>query len=461
MLYTLDLTYNIYNKIKYILNDNFILYTLDKKKLNIDKNNINKLIGIKILSPISFIDTDINLQLYNINHVIINNIILRNKQLKLINIIHKYIYDSNNSNSLQYFGIFCPCGFGKTIMVIDLICKLKLKTIIIAPLKKIIDQWGKQFKSNTNLNCYLSVNGISTVLNDIQNDLLSDCDVIMCPDKHLKNINFVNFIINNFSIVIIDEIHNYNFSNNNILNYFLTTNYFKFAFALTATPNKNYKLHFKKYIKYTETDKKIQLYVYNNTNKCSSNIDVDDNYYKNYNKLNYTNSNMYKNIFYNLCISKDNKRNIYISNKIKENFFNDTKCMILSDYKDHIQLMYNLLLKLKFTDNIYLYDVTNKTCDVFKEIDQLNNYILLATVSSSSEGIDIYNLNTIHLLLPVRKQSTILQSKGRIMRNNETDKKFYFYNICYVHDDVKIYLQDSTNNVIKNIKNSENILIHE
>lgn len=455
MLYTLDLTYNIYNKIKYLLFDNFILYSSDKKKLNIDKNTINKLIGTKILSPISFIDKNINLNLFSIDKEIINNIILRNDQLNLINMILKYIYNVRKTGSLEYFGIFCPCGFGKTIMIIDLICKLKLKTIIISPLKKIVEQWGKQFKNNTNINCYLSVNGISKILNDIQNNLLINYDIIICPDKHLKNNDFVNYITNNYSMIIIDEIHNYNFSNHNILNYFLTTNYFKFAFALTATPNKNYKLHFKKYIKYIDESKQIKLYIYRNNFICSNKVDVDVEYYDNYNKIKHNSNIMFKKIYYNLCISKDNKRNIYISNKIKENFTNDSRCIVLSDFRNHLQIIYNLLKNLNFTDNIYLYDVNNKICNIFNKINTLNNYILLATVSSSSEGIDIINLNTIHLLLPVLKNNTILQSKGRITRNNENDKKFYFYNICYVHEDVKIYLQDNTNNIIKHIKNSE------
>lgn len=466
MLCTLDLDYNIYNKIKYILYDNFILYTSDKKKINIDKNNINKFIGVKILSPISFVKNNIHLNLYNINHKIINNIILRNNQLNLLNIILKYIYKSdkniNQSKSLQYMGIFCPCGFGKTILIIDLICKLKLKTLIISPLKKIVDQWGNQIKNQTNLKCYLSVNGITKINNDINNNLLSDYDIIICPDKHLKNTEFVNFIKNNYSVIVIDEVHKYNFANHNILNYFLTTNYFKFAFALTATPNNNYKLHFKKYIKYIDETKKIKLYIYNNNYICSPNIDVDTGYYDNYNKIKYNNNIMFKKIYYNLCLSKDNKRNIYIANKIKENFLTNTKSIILSEFRDHIQIIYQLLKKINFTDNIYLYDVNNnKSHDVFNKIDSLDNYILLATVSSSSEGVDIFNLNTIHLLLPVVKNCTILQSKGRIMRNNENDKKFYFYNICYVHDDVKIYLQDNTNNIIKHIKNSENIIINE
>lgn len=462
MLSLITLNYGIYDIIKIISKDGFVLYNVNRKKINIDRTNINKLIGTQFLSPIRFIKNKY-LKSNIINHDIINNVKLRDQQLELLNLILQYISKNKTSNPLIYIGIYCPCGFGKTILTIDLICKLKLKTIIISPLKKIVEQWGNQIGSKTNLKCYLSIKGIYKINNDIKDNLLLDYDIIICPDKHLKNEYFIEYIKNNFSIIIIDEIHNYNLCNHNILNYFLTTNYFKYAFALSATPNDNCKIHFEKYIKHVDNTKKIKLYIYKNNYICSNNVkDVESKYYDNYNKINKVKDtkNLFKNIFYNLCLSDDIKRNNYIANKIKINFISGTKCIVLSLFKQHIKILYELLIKLNFSTNVFLYDVNNKSADIFNQINNLSNYIILATTSSLSEGIDICDLNTVHLLLPVKK-NTILQSIGRIMRNDDDNKKFYFYNVCFVHEDVKLYLQDNTNTILKTIKNSDNIIIND
>ena len=84
------------------------------------------------------------------------------------------------------------------------------------------------------------------------------------------------------------------------------------------------------------------------------------------------------------------------------------KIIILSDRRDHLKLMHELLTELGFDVGFYLGGMKQKDLDISE-----TKPIILGTFSMSSEALDIPELNTLFMTTP---KSNIEQSVGRILR---------------------------------------------
>jgi len=84
------------------------------------------------------------------------------------------------------------------------------------------------------------------------------------------------------------------------------------------------------------------------------------------------------------------------------------KILILSDRRDHLKLMKELLTELEFDVGFYLGGMKQKDLDISE-----TKPIILGTFSMSSEALDIPELNTLFMTTP---KSNIEQSVGRILR---------------------------------------------
>ncbi|AAC97786.1 ORF MSV148 putative DNA helicase (vaccinia A18R), similar to SW:P20534 [Melanoplus sanguinipes entomopoxvirus] len=388
----------------------------------------------------------------------ISNLELRHKQKHIFNKILE-IYNINESNKPLYISLVCPCGFGKTILSIAIINKLKFKCVIIAPMKFIVSQWVDKINIfNKDLKIYSSIDGIKKALKDIKNGL--DCDIFICPDKHLQNDEIYNYIYENFSIIIIDEIHKYNLNNDILMTKFLYKNYFKMCLLLTATPADNMNLFVTHMIKANGEQNQTKNILVSVESK-----DINNSFSNNSINilLNRIKQDKFKEVYmknynYKMCISKDDMRNNCIVDIIHKCFHDDTKALILTDYRDHMIYLYNKLKSI-INDSVYLYDVKQYKNSVssLNEARNKNNFIIVSTIAACSESLDLQSLNTLHITLPITNNKTIIQAIGRIFRTNvKDDNKFvYYYNISFIDNIIRMFINDKYYNIKKQIDNDE------
>ena len=84
------------------------------------------------------------------------------------------------------------------------------------------------------------------------------------------------------------------------------------------------------------------------------------------------------------------------------------KMLILSDRREHLKSMNEILIELGYDTGFYLGGMKQKDLDISE-----TKPIILGTFSMSSEALDIPELNTLFMTCP---KSNIEQSVGRILR---------------------------------------------
>ncbi|CCU55672.1 DNA helicase, transcript release factor [Choristoneura biennis entomopoxvirus] len=462
----IKLTKKIFNLFKSKLKSNEIL-VFDKNfnyiyiTDDIIKNNEN--LDLDIICPIFLYNKDDNsvIKINNFNTNIKCKYILRESQVDVVDKIMD-IHTNYSINSPIYISLVCPCGYGKTILGIDIISKVKYKCAIIVPRIFIIKQWVDKIYGGDN-KIFASIYGRKKAIEQINNGL--DCDIFICPDKHLENDIIRNFIYDTFSMIIIDEAHRYNMNKNITITRFLYNNIFKFCIFLTATPSTNMSTFINEYI---EINNDIQ----HNANVSNNNITkkliifelknntfgkINDNCKQYVNKIINNNfSNIYiKNYYYKYCISLDENRNKTIIELISKITIKNTKSLILTDYRKHMMDIYNSLKQTNLKNIVYIYDVQDKKCnELFSQFNNTNTddtYIIISTISACSESLDINNLNTIHIILPITNIKTLKQCVGRIMRNYNENKYVYIYNFSYINKIINMYINDKTDMVKKTL----------
>ena len=158
------------------------------------------------------------------------------------------------------------------------------------------------------------------------------------------------------------------------------------------------------------------------------------------------------------------------------------KMLILSDRREHLKNMNNILVELGFDTGFYLGGMKQKDLDISE-----TKPIILGTFSMSSEALDIPELNTLFMTCP---KSNIEQSVGRILRkehdikpliidvkddfapfSNQFKKRKAYYKKCKYDikeiviesDSYKKNIEDNKNihntTICKKIDFSENIVI--
>ena len=115
-----------------------------------------------------------------------------------------------------------------------------------------------------------------------------------------------------------------------------------------------------------------------------------------------------------LC--KNEKRNIAICEKAKSLVKEERrKIVILTNRVEHCEHLAELLCSM----GVNARSVTGKTAKK-KRVDTIDNPekwdVLCASVSLLKEGLDIIELDTVMLVVPVKDRSTIVQSCGRCER---------------------------------------------
>lgn len=401
-----------------------------------------------------------------------SNIVLNNTQEIIVNEFFKHKEIIINVNKAPiYLNLVGQCSVGKTVMAIHIISILKLKTFIITPSLDLAKQWSKEInKFLKNVSCYVSLGGVKNFLKQ-NKELLNSYDIICLPYKHLNNEEFNEFLINNFSLGIIDEQHKYNLNTNETLKKFFTFYSFPVFISLTATPRHSNSFYLGREI---NTDniveenskklfKKVAFEVITNDVLSGTR---DSEYYNIYkelkNKNHFAKKELLMSIYKKRACSFDIPRVNKIVQTIVESFTDNSKILVLTKFVDDIEKYYTDLSK--YIDNIYLYKIyaikkNNNESLAYIKTNLLNKdkYILIGTEDHLGTGIDIVDLNILHLTSLTTNKRNLIQYAGRVSRNNTTPIHYiYYYNInslkdLYIGNEIT-FIRDTLNKIGWNCK---------
>tara|TARA_B110000208_G_scaffold29928_1_gene39362 strand:+ start:425 stop:1897 length:1473 start_codon:yes stop_codon:yes gene_type:complete len=299
--------------------------------------------------------------------------------------------------------ISVPCGWGKTIMALYLISKLKRKTIIVVHKEFLLNQWKERIQE------FLPSARVGLIQGpkiDIENK-----DIVLAMLQSLSIKTYDNKIFNDFGFSIVDECHHIAAEVFSRALHKINTFY---SLGLSATPNRIDGL--------TKVFKMFLgpiVYKIDKDNKCVEVrvIEYNEPHNKIYTKeeLTFTQKLCLPRMINN--IASNNNRNALIIGLCKTLLKANKQTIILSDRRKQLTYLYGKLSE--FTSVGYY--VGGMKQKALKESEGCS--IILGTYPMSSEGLDIPTLDALIFATP---KSNIQQSIGRITRKkHKTDPIAY------------------------------------
>ena len=373
-------------------------------------------------------------------------------------IVMRYI--SNKIREFQqkrypvYLCIQAECGFGKTLLGINIIYKMpNNKTFIVVHSKTAASQFAERINTFLpGLDVYVSENGATAFLNEAATR--ESPDILIIPSPHLLNDDFISYLRKNYTLGLIDEAHLNNFNQDSGLKKFYMNNIFPTIISMTATPrdantyflghhiacNELIKIDhgFNKYAIAVITDQRVPNY-----HQCE-----DYQKYLSYKKP----TGRYVGKL--LCLSRDPNRRKMITAHIKLDYTRRLNARIL--------LLCEFIKEVEYYTNVFKacgYNVIAKSGDdevvesVNDFIKDKERYIVIGTVSKLGTGFDLPSCNTVFLSLIYNTPTDVQQYAGRCTRiytpDNHVDRKFYYFLISPT-DDIQIH--DTYKNMQKALK---------
>jgi superfamily II DNA or RNA helicase len=301
-----------------------------------------------------------------------------------------------------------PCGWGKTVLALKLICKLKVKTLVIVHKTFLVNQWKeriKQFIPNAKIGM------IQQDLVDIENK-----DIVIGMLQSISMKNYHKSIFSDIGFVICDEVHRIS---SKIFSRALPKTSTKYTLGLSATPKRDDGLS--KIFYWYLGDMLFQAQQGSNKNvfvKCYNYVAEHEKFKEVRHK--YTKKPLNSVMLTNITEIKSrnnfilNILKIILTNKLNKNDLVNRKILILSDRIKHLELLKDNLDKMNIcTTGYYIGKMKEKQLNESAEKD-----VIFGTYPMASEGLDIPSLNTLILSTP---RSKITQSVGRILRKQRTD----------------------------------------
>lgn len=301
--------------------------------------------------------------------------------------------------------LYClPCGFGKTVLAIYWICRLKLKTFILVHKEDLLNQWIERIKQFTDIKTedIGIINSKKKTINDNHKVIIGMIQTIMTN-------NFDNSIIpQDIGLLICDECHHLGAQQFNQSIRKIPTKYY---ISLSATPYRKdgSEVVYKSFLGYNEYTQEREfndpVIVY----KCNYEFSQE---FKDNNDKFINNVKQFSNL--TTAITEHKDRNDKILKLINDLINQDKKILILSNRISQLDYLYSNLKNDKL--------IIHRSYGKIRE-DVNNCDILFATYAMASEGLDVKNLNTLILASPI---TNIIQCCGRIMRENNGTQRLIF-----------------------------------
>jgi len=319
-------------------------------------------------------------------------------------------------------------GGGKTFCALKVISELCCKTLIVVNKITLMKQWEYE------INKFLPDANVGFIQGQ-KNVNVNDCHIVIAMMQSVTKIDYPQELFNDFSVVVIDEIHNVCSKSFSKIFFKLTSRY---TIGLSATPHRSdgceyvFKWHVGDIVYQTAPQavrpglSPIIRSVVLNSNSEYQEIKIG-NSYNDEERLQFTSM-----ISQLIEIPKRNKLIIEMIKKVINN--KNRKILLLSDRRSHLTELKSLLdkdVKVTFTYGLFLGSMKIADLERSKSCS-----LILATYKAFSEGVSEASLNTLILTTPKKftghldntsgnggkKDSGQLnQIVGRIFRKQHTD----------------------------------------
>ena len=306
-------------------------------------------------------------------------------------------------------GIIClPPGFGKTVITLYILTKLKVKALVVVHKTFLMDQWKERIQK------FIPDAKIGIIQQDKVDVDGKDIVLGMLQSISMKEYNDV--IFNGFGTVVVDEVHHIS---SRVFSRALPKISCQYTIGLSATPERDDKLEriFYWYLGPTlykindDTNENVIVEIYNYNCRNQLYREVINKWTK-YADV----PTMVTNIS---LIEERNKFVIDKINEIKEKDKN-RRILILSGRLAHLDYLMDVFSKdPKYKDKIGLYIGGMKQKDLNVSATK---ELIFSTYDMSSEALDIPELDTIILSTPPKGK--IRQSTGRILRKDTIDYEY-------------------------------------
>jgi superfamily II DNA or RNA helicase len=286
-------------------------------------------------------------------------------------------------------------GKGKTVMALNIISKLKKKTLVIVHKSFLMDQWIERIEF------FLPGARIGRIQGEIIDT--ENKDIVLGMIQSLSNKDYPPELWDEFGLCVFDECHHLGaemFSNVMIQ---IVTNY---NLGLSGTMTRKDGLT--KVFKYF-----IGPVVHKEKTDITAKVLVKSVEYESDGLFDGVKTDFKGNPLYSCLITRLDElgRNQMISNIILNEFEKNPnqQMMVLAHTKSLLQNLYTLLSEKETSIGYYLGGMKE---DKLKESE--SKRIILATYAMASEGLDIKTLTSLVLATP---KSDVCQSVGRILRS--------------------------------------------
>lgn len=328
---------------------------------------------------------------------------LREKQLPAYN---KFIENCSLNNPIDYSKmtnggiISLPCGYGKTILSLYLICKLQKKALVIVHKEFLVNQWIERIEQFIP---EAKVGIIQGSTFDIEGK-----DIVLGMLQSISMKEYPIDAFSSFGFTIIDECHHIAAE---VFSRALPKINSYYNLGLSATPKRKDGLSkvFHWYLgpMIYEVKKRENTPIQINSLLYTSN---DKEY--NTEEINFTGK---------ICapkminkITENGRRTHMIIEVLRILLKQKKKILVLSDRRNHLKTIYDIISRNKLASIGYY--IGGMKQEELKKSE--NNQILLGTYTMSSEGMDIPDLNAVVFASP---KSDIIQSIGRILRKQHPE----------------------------------------
>jgi superfamily II DNA or RNA helicase len=295
-----------------------------------------------------------------------------------------------------------PCAYGKTVLALNIISKLKKKTLIIVHKEFLLNQWVEriqQFLPNAR------IGKIQGQIIDIDNK-----DIVLGMLQSLSMKEYSSDLFSSFGLTIIDEVHHISsevFSNS------LFKIVTKYSLGLSATmerkdgTTKVFKMFLGDVIYKGKRDE-----CHNVTVRALEYVVNDDEF--NETKLDFRGNPMYSSMISKLC--EYNRRSEFIlhvlTNLLSEN--ENQQIMILAHNKNLLKYLYDAIsFRNIATVGYYIGGMKEAALKVSE-----TKKVVIATYAMAAEALDIKTLTTLIMATP---KTDIEQSVGRILRERHSN----------------------------------------
>jgi len=318
----------------------------------------------------------------------------------------------------QSNGVFvASTGFGKTVTGLALIAKRKVSTLILVHNRQLAEQWLERIK------VFLANVEVGSLLGG-KDKLTYEVDVATYQSLVSRNGIDIKPAIEKYGQILIDECHHLPASNYECL---IKSVNAKYIHGFTATPKRQDGLeklmHFQigsVVYKAAATASSFEQYVkVVNTNTC-----FPPEWLIPETKPHI--SQVYKHLVCNKT------RNEMIVNGIKQSVNNGRSVMVLTERKEHIKLLAEMMTNrgiqvVELHGGISAKQRQERIAFLSKKPSQEEPVVILATGKYVGEGFDLPHLDTLFITLPIAWKGILAQYAGRIQREWSNKKVIQVY----------------------------------